>query len=96
MPEININNPSSGSGTVESGGDRTSAAGINFLTVVLVLAVLAAVVWFLFTGPFRNGFSSSGPSNVNVNTPAQQAPPSNVNVNPPQVNVNPPAAPAKP
>jgi hypothetical protein len=93
MPEININNPAPSSGTVDSGGDRTAAAGINFLTVIVVLAVVAAVLWFLFTGPFRNGFSS-GPTNVNVNPPAQQSPPNNVNVNPPQVNVNPPSAPA--
>src|SRR4051794_7907864 len=91
MPEININNPAPSTERVDSGGDRTAAAGINFLTVIVVLAGVAAVLWFLFTGPFRNGFSSGGQTNVNVNPPAQQA--QNVNANPPQVNVNPPANP---
>ncbi|MFN0070702.1 MAG: hypothetical protein ACKVVP_04330 [Chloroflexota bacterium] len=71
------------------GSDRTGAAGINFLTVALVLLVLLAVAWFLFTGPFRMGGTSGSQTNVNVNPPSQQAP--NVNINPPQVNVNPPA-----
>jgi hypothetical protein len=74
--------------------DRTSAAGMNFLTVTLVLVFLAALIWFLFTGPLRFGGTSGGQTNVNVNPPTQQEPSApNVNVNPPPVNVNPPAAP---
>lgn len=73
-------------------GDRTGAAGINLVTILIVLAVVLVVLWFLFTGPLRFG-NNTTPTNVNVNPPAQQAP--NVNINPPaqapSVNINPPA-----
>jgi hypothetical protein len=96
MSQINVNGPDHGHTTTDS-GDRTAAAGINFLTVLVVLAVVVAILWFLFTGPFRGGFGWGGDrdTNINVNPPAQQQPP-NINVNPPNVNVNPPAQPSKP
>jgi hypothetical protein len=49
------------------GGDRTAAAGINFMTVLIVLLVLLAAAWFLFAGPGRAIFGG-GTYNVNVNT----------------------------
>jgi cytoskeletal protein RodZ len=80
MSQINVNTPE----PVSTSGDRTAAAGINLITVLVVLGVLAVVAWYLFTGPLH---SMSGPSDttVNVNTP-----PSTINVNPPSA----PAAPA--
>lgn len=83
MTEVKINNPpptTPVSVPVEtSGTDRTAAATINFLTVLLVLVAVIGILWFLFTGPFR--VMSATPT-VNVNPPAQQAP-TNINVNPP-------------
>jgi hypothetical protein len=64
--------------TVDRSGDRTAAAGINLITVLVVLGVLLVVGWYLFTGPLR-AMTGGGTTNVNVN-PA----PSTVNVNPPQ------------
>jgi hypothetical protein len=93
VSQINVNPGSDPTPT--SSGDRTAAAGINFLTVIVVLAVVIALLWFLFTGPLRSGFGG-GPTNIEVNPPAQQAPPPNINVNPPSAPVNPPPAPAKP
>ncbi len=61
MSQINVNP----SGT--DSGDRTAAAGINFMTVLIVLLVLLAVAWFLFAGPGRAIFGG-GTYNVNVNT----------------------------
>jgi hypothetical protein len=90
--QINVNPGGTSEG---SSGDRTAAAGINFLAVVLVLVVTVAVLWFLFTGPLRSGFGGSN-TNVQVNPPAQQAPPPNVNVNPPSNPVNPPSKPSNP
>jgi len=87
VSQINVNPP-----VVErDGGDRSAAAGINLITVLVVLVVLAALAWFLFTGPLQ-GMMSGGTTNVNVSQPApaqQQAP--NVNVNVPA-----PAQPAQP
>lgn len=95
MSQINLNDPRHD--TTTDSGDRTTAAGINFLTVIVVLAVVLAFMWFLFTGPFRAGFPGSGDTNININPPQQ---PPNINVNPPaqppNVNVNPPAQPSKP
>lgn len=81
MTEVNINNPPPVAQVpVEPRGtDRTAAATINFLTVLLVLVAVIGILWFLFTGPFR--VMSTTPT-VNVNPPAQQAP-TNINVNPP-------------
>jgi hypothetical protein len=84
MTQLNVNTPTPVS---DSGGDRTAAAGINLVTVLIVLAVLAVVGWFLVTGPLQSLIG--GTTTVNVNQPAQQQAPS--------VNVNVPAQPtAKP
>ena len=80
MSQINVNPPSVE--PVDSSGDRTAAAGINLITVVIVLAVLAIIAWYLFTGPLRAMTSSAGgTTNINVN-PA----PTTVNINPPANN----------
>ena len=82
MSQVNVN-PSSR----ESSSGSSTAAGINLIAVLLVVAALAVFAWFLFTGPLRTmSFGQGGTTNINVNPPAQQQP--NVNVNPP--NVNPP------
>lgn len=76
MTQLNVNESPSVS---RSGGDRTAAAGINLVTVLIVLAVLAVVGWFLVTGPLQS--LTGGTTTVNVNQPAQpQAPNVNVNV----------------
>ncbi len=58
-------------------GDRTAAAGINFATMLIVLAIVVAVLFFLFSGPigsfFRGGSRSS--IDINVNTPGQTTQP---------------------
>jgi hypothetical protein len=77
VSQINVNPPPSVE-PVDS-GDRTAAAGINLITVVIVLGVLAIIAWYLFTGPLRGiGSASSGQTNVNV-----QPPQTTVNVQPP-------------
>jgi hypothetical protein len=67
--QVNVNPPGQG-----GSGDSAAAAGINLITVLVVAIVLVAVLWFLFTGPLQNAFSGSRQIDVNVNTPAQQAP----------------------
>jgi hypothetical protein len=100
VSQINVNPPPSVE-PVDS-GDRTAAAGINLITVVIVLGVLAIIAWYLFTGPLRAvGSAGSGQTNVNV-----QPPQTTVNVQPPSVSNPAPAnnnntgggnqAPAKP
>ncbi len=66
MSQINVNPPSDG------GSDRTSAAGINMISVILVLAVILFLVWLFLAGPGRSVFNggAAAPSNA----PAQQAP----------------------
>ena len=76
MNQINVN--PSGVEPVDTSGDRSAAAGINLITVLIVLGVLAIIAWYLFTGPLRSIGSGSGTTNINVN-PA----PTTVNVNPP-------------
>ena len=77
MSQINVNPPPSVE-PVDSSGDRSAAAGINLITVVIVLGVLAIIAWYLFTGPLRGiGSASSGQTNVNV-----QSPQTTVNVQP--------------
>ena len=61
MSQINVNPPAG------DGGDRTGAAGINLITVVIVLLVLLAVAYFLFT----SGIFGGRTTNVNVNPPAK-------------------------
>lgn len=71
MSQINVN---PGPAPVrEDTGDRTAAAGINFATVIIVLAVVVAVLWFLFSGPVGTLFRG-GNVDVNINTPAQTQP----------------------
>ena len=63
MNQININpgrEPVEAVDPVDASGDRTAAAGINLITVLIVLAVLAVIAWYLFTGPLRGLGSSSG------------------------------------
>jgi hypothetical protein len=79
VSQINIHEPAE---TVDTSGDRTAAAGINMITVLIVLAVLLVIAWYLFTGPLRIG-AAGGQTNINVN-PA------------PTVNVNPPSQPNAP
>jgi len=66
MSQVNVN--PGGPPVSEDTGDRTSAAGINFATMLIVLAIVVAVLWFLFTGPFGALFHG-GNANINVNTP---------------------------
>src|SRR6266851_1327989 len=80
MSQININPTHDHVEPVDASGDRTAAAGINLITVLIVLAVLAVIAWYLFTGPLRAMSTSGGQTNINVN-PA------------PTVIVNPPAQP---
>lgn len=80
MSQINVN-PSGG------GSDRSNAAVINMVTVIVVLAVLAVVGWYLFTGPLA-ALSGQRDVNVNVNVPAKEQP-----AQPP---AQPPAKPANP
>jgi cytoskeletal protein RodZ len=64
---------------VDTSGDRTGAVAFNLITVVIVLAVLGVIAWYLFTGPLRIGAGSQ--TNINVN-PAPAPTSVNINVNP--------------
>ena len=67
MSQVNVN---PGGGPVrEDTGDRTAAAGINFATMLIVLAIVVGVLWFLFSGPIGTLFRG-GDVDVNVNTPS--------------------------
>ena len=66
MSQVNVN--SGGPPVPEDTGDRTGAAGINFATMLIVLAIVVAVLWFLFSGPIGT-FFRGGDANINVNTP---------------------------
>ncbi len=89
MSQININGP-------DDPGDRTAAAGINLISVIIILLVVLALAWFLFAGPLHifgtTTTTNGGGTNINVNPPAQTGP--NINVNPPAQ--NPPAPTAHP
>ena len=52
-------------------GESAVAAGINLITVLVVLAVVVALAVFFFVGPLRGVFGG-GSINVNVNPPAKQ------------------------
>jgi len=67
MSQVNVN--PGGPPVSSETGDRTSAAGINFATTIIVLAVVVAVIWFLFSGPIGTLFGG-GTTNINVNTPS--------------------------
>jgi hypothetical protein len=47
--------------------DRTASAAINFLTVVLVLVAVIAILWFLFNGPLQAAMYPPPPTNIQVN-----------------------------
>jgi hypothetical protein len=79
VSQINVNPGHDHVDVVDSSGDRTAAAGINLITVLIVLGVLAVIAWYLFTGPLRS--VGGGTTNINVN-PAP-APTTVINVNPP-------------
>ncbi len=87
MSQININGP-------DDQGDRAAAAGINLISVIIILLVVLALAWFLFGGPLHlfGTTTNNGGTNINVNPPAQSNP--NINVNPPAQ--NPPAPTAAP
>ncbi|MFN0071100.1 MAG: hypothetical protein ACKVVP_06380 [Chloroflexota bacterium] len=70
MTEVNINNPPPPPVVVEPDrNDRTASAAINFLTVLLVLVAVIAILWFLFNGPLQATMSPAAPTNINVNPP---------------------------
>jgi len=71
MSQVNVN--PGGAPVREDTGDRTAAAGINFATMLIVLAIVVGVLWFLFSGPIGTLFRG-GNVDVNVNTPAQTQP----------------------
>jgi len=83
MHQFNVN-PGREPVDVDSSGDRTAAAGINLITVLIVFVVLAIIAWYLFTGPLRSTGASSSTTNINVK-PA-----------PTTVNVSPTSAPSTP
>ncbi|MBV9168978.1 MAG: hypothetical protein JOZ81_02690 [Chloroflexi bacterium] len=80
MTQVNVNTPGEPVETVDTSGDRTAAAGINLVTVLIVLVVLAVIAWYLFTGPLRS--IGGGSTTVNVQ-PAQPTTSTTINVNPP-------------
>ncbi len=92
MSQININ-PSSGAPVPPDNGDRTAAAGINFLTVIVVLGFVVAVLWFLFSGPIGGLLRGTSDVNINVNPPAQTQPSGPANSGPAVAPAQ-PAAPA--
>ncbi len=68
MGQVNVNAPG-------DGGDRSGAAGVNLVAVVIALLLIVVVLWLLFAGPlsgvFGGGTSTGGsPSNVNVKVEA--------------------------
>ena len=67
MSQVNVN--PGGAPVREGTGDRTAAAGINFATMLIVLAIVVAVLWFLFSGPIGT-FFRGGNVDVNINTPS--------------------------
>jgi len=67
MSQVNVN--PGGPPVSDDTGDRTGAAGINFAMMLIVLAIVVAVLWFLFSGPIGTLFRG-GDANVNVNTPS--------------------------
>ena len=95
MNQIDVNSPP----PRRDNGESAVAAGINLITVLVVLAVVVALAVILFTGPFRGVFGGAT-TNVNVNPPAKQDQPAGpkvdvnvpkVDVNVPKIEVNPPA-----
>ena len=64
MSQINITPPAD--------GDRTGAAGVNLIAVLIGGVVLLALLWFLFTGGF--GGSAAPPANPSAPQPTTAAP----------------------
>lgn len=64
MSQINVNAP-----PPSDGGDRSAAAGINLVAVLIVLLVLAVLAWFLFTGPLSGVLGGGSTTNINVTVP---------------------------
>ena len=100
MSQINVNPEP----PRRSDGESVAAAGINLITVLVVLAVIVALAVLLFAGPLRGAFGG-GTTNVNVNPPAKQEQPAapkvdvnvpKVDVNVPKVEVSPPAPQSSP
>jgi hypothetical protein len=75
MTQVNVNPPPTQERpveTVDTSGDRSTAAGINLVTVVIALVVVVALVWYLLTGPLHGlGSSSSAPSTSGSNGSTQ-------------------------
>lgn len=67
MGQINVNPP-----PPRDGGDRSAAAGINMVTVLIALVVLLVLVWLFLAGPLSGVFRGGNTTNVNVTTPTQQ------------------------
>jgi hypothetical protein len=64
-PQVNINTPQAA--VIDDSGDRTAGAAINFMTVLIVLAVvvfLAVAGWILISGSLQTLLN--GTINVNV------------------------------
>jgi hypothetical protein len=80
MSQVNVS--PGGAPVREDTGDRSAAAGINFATMLIVLAIVVAVLWFLFSGPIGTLFRG-GDVDVNVNTPSN--PPAQTQPGPPSV-----------
>ena len=66
MSQVNVT--PGGAPVREDTGDRTAAAGINFATMLIVLAIVVGVLWFLFSGPIGT-FFRGGDVDINVNNP---------------------------
>jgi hypothetical protein len=98
MSQVNVN---PGGPVHDDTGDRTAAAGINFATMLIVLAIVVAVLWFLFSGPI-GGLFRGGSTNVDVNVrtpsnpPAQTAPSGPSTTNPGSTNPGSSTAPSNP
>jgi hypothetical protein len=67
MGQVNVNAPG-------DGGDRSGAAGVNLVAVIIALLLIVVVLWLLFAGPLAGVFGGGGsgagtgtsPGNVNV------------------------------
>jgi len=88
VSQVNVNAPPP-SVDPDTGGGHAAAAGINMITVLIVLGVLAVIAWYLFTGPLRS--IGSGTTNVNVSPAGQPTTTTTINVNPPSAPNPPPA-----
>ncbi|MBV8084404.1 MAG: hypothetical protein JO247_06275 [Chloroflexi bacterium] len=83
MSQVNVN---PGGGPVYDSGDRTAAAGMNLLAVILIIAVIVAiavVAWGATAGHWFTGTTTTtGGSNTTTISQSQPASPAgNVTVN---------------